>query len=108
MANWQDEDFTIAGPRAFTHSYYVVMRDFGGRIGFGADVAPEVTRNGVIDRIKSGEWDRVAFIHFVHDGVVEDVTAELLGEVSHRAAMEAIDEVLCPQSFRFDHAQDHR
>lgn len=49
------------------HSYYVTMIDYG-RKGREAIVDPEITRQGVIDRIKSREYDKIAFIHFVTVG----------------------------------------
>ena len=58
-------------------SYFVVMIDHGRR-GFEAVVDPEITRQGVIDRIRSREYDRINFIHHIHDGVAEDVTNEML------------------------------
>jgi len=60
-------------------SYYVVCIDYG-RKGREAIVDPEITRRGVIDRIRSGEYDRIAFIHHIHDGICEDVTNDLLKE----------------------------
>lgn len=59
-------------------SYFVVMIDFG-RIGREAVVDPELTRDGVIARIKSGEYrGEISFIHHIADGLVEDVTRELI------------------------------
>lgn len=62
-----------------THSYFVVMIDYGRR-GREAIVDPEITRSGVVDRIKSGEYKTIAFIHRVEGCLVEDVTNELLKE----------------------------
>jgi hypothetical protein len=61
------------------HSYFVTMIDYG-RKGREAIVDPEITRRGVVDRIRSREYDRINFIHHIHDGVCEDVTNELLKE----------------------------
>lgn len=66
-------------PDPVSHSYFVVMIDYGRR-GREAVVDPEMTRRSVVDRIKSREFDRIAFIHWVHDGIAEDVTNELLNE----------------------------
>ena len=63
-------------PRAISHSYYVVMRNL--RTGLEAIVQPEITRREVISRIKSGEYDRIEFIHHVDGMLVEDVTGELI------------------------------
>lgn len=67
---------------ATRHSYYIVMRDFGRR-GREAIVDPEITRDGVIARIRSHEYDAIAFIHFVEVdengiGRANDVTNDLL------------------------------
>jgi hypothetical protein len=64
-----------------THSYFVVMQDFGRR-GLEATVHPEETKRDIIDLIKSGEYDKIAFIHRIHDGVCEDLTEELLAEAA--------------------------
>lgn len=62
-------------------SYFVVMIDLGGRYGREAIVDPEITRNGVISRIKSGEYSDVLFIQYVQPGQVpQDVTDDLIGE----------------------------
>ena len=61
------------------HSYYVVMCDYGAR-GREAIVDPEITRREVVDRIASGEYRHVNFIHHVEDGLVSDVTDELFEE----------------------------
>jgi len=62
-----------------TPSYFVVMIDYGRR-GREAVVDPEVTRREVIDRIRSREYEPIAFIHEVVDGHASDVTNELLKE----------------------------
>ncbi len=63
-----------------SHSYFVVMVDYGRR-GLEAIVDPEVTRAGVISRLASGEYGQhIAFIDYVADGLVEDVTNELFDE----------------------------
>ena len=66
------------------HSYFVVMRDHG-RLGMEAVVDPEITATGVIERLKSGEWDRVVFIHRISDGLVEDVTDDLIDRAEELA-----------------------
>lgn len=60
-------------------SYFVVMIDYGRR-GREAIVDPEMTRRDVVARIKSGEYDQVAFIHHIDDGICEDVTNDVLKE----------------------------
>lgn len=59
------------------HSYYVVMIDYGKR-GREAVVDPEITCRGIVDRIKSHEYQNIVFIHRIEDGLVEDVTDELI------------------------------
>jgi hypothetical protein len=49
------------------------MVDYGRR-GLEAIVDPEITERGVIARLQCGEYTNVAFVHSVHDGIVEDVT----------------------------------
>lgn len=71
-------------PDPVSHSYYVVMIDYGHR-GREAIVDPEITRRGVIERIQSREYDRISFIHHVHDDRVDDVTNELLKEAGFYA-----------------------
>ena len=63
--------------RRIRHSYFVVMIDHG-RLGLEAIVQPEITRSEVIRRLKTGEYQNVSFIHHVDDGLVEDVTGELI------------------------------
>jgi hypothetical protein len=61
-------------------SYFVVMVDYGKR-GREAIVDPEVTRAGVISRLASGEYGaHINFIHWIEDGLAEDVTSELFDE----------------------------
>ena len=59
--------------------YFAVFIDYGRR-GLEAIVDPEITRNEVISRIRSGEYKDIAFIHHIHDGVCEDVTSEIVTE----------------------------
>jgi hypothetical protein len=63
-----------------SHSYYVVMIDYGRR-GREAIVDPEITRREVVSRIRSGEYKNVSFIHLITmNDVPRDVTAELMEE----------------------------
>ena len=61
------------------HSYFVVMIDYG-REGREAIVDPEITRREVVSRIRSREYDRIAYVHHIHDSVCEDVTNDVLAE----------------------------
>jgi hypothetical protein len=72
--------------RKITPSYFVVMVDFGRR-GLEAVVQPELTRSNIIDRLRTGEYGNVVFIHHVADGFVDDVTHELV-EASEQLARE--------------------
>jgi hypothetical protein len=89
------------------HSYFVVMIDHG-RLGLEANVDPEITRRGVVSRLKSGEYQHVEFIHYVADGLVEDVTADLIDE----AELELKEEYRATkhESFlkKIDHVRDLR
>lgn len=62
-------------PRTFP--YYVVMIDYGRR-GREAIVDPEITYRGIIDRVASGEYRNILFIHFVDESGVTDVTDEIM------------------------------
>lgn len=70
------------------HSYYAVFIDYGKR-GLEAVVKTEITRREVISRIKSGEYEQIAFIHHIDDGIVEDVTGELIDAAEIELAEEA-------------------
>jgi hypothetical protein len=79
--------------RPTEHSYFVVMIQYPRRVspltglitpaGVEAIVDPEITRRGVIEGVRTGEYDRerIAFIHWIRDCTVEDVTAEILEAV---------------------------
>jgi hypothetical protein len=69
------------------HSYFVTMIDYGRR-GMEAVVDPEITKREVISRLKSGEYQRVVFIHHVSDGLIEDVTDELIDAAEQLAREE--------------------
>lgn len=62
-----------------SHSYIVVMEDHG-KLGLEAVVQPEITRLGVVDRIRAGEYKDIVFIHHVDGLFVEDITDDLLRE----------------------------
>jgi hypothetical protein len=61
--------------------YFVVMIDYGRR-GREAIVDPEMTRRDVVARVLSGEYGNISFIHEIEDTLVEDVTADILGEAA--------------------------
>lgn len=60
-----------------SHSYYAVFIDYG-RKGLEAIVDPEVTRRGIVERIRTGEYQNIAFIHHVDGLYVYDCTDELM------------------------------
>lgn len=62
-----------------SHSYYVVMCDYGKR-GLEAVVHPEDTRRAVVEQLASGESKHVVFIHHIDGLYIEDCTDELFGE----------------------------
>ena len=72
-------------------SYFVVMIRYGVR-GFDAIVDPDIDGDEVVARIVSHEYDNIAFIHHVHDGVVEDVMSTLFAAayVAEPNVMEAV------------------
>ena len=69
-----------------SHSYFVVMCDYGKR-GLEAVVHPEDTRRDIVAQLASGESKHVVFIHHVDGLFIEDVTDELFDEA----------EVICRQ-----------
>lgn len=71
-----------------THSYYVVMCNFGKR-GLEAIVHPEDTRRAVVEMLASGESKHVVFIHHVEGLFVDDVTEELFEEAEQIALQAA-------------------
>lgn len=84
--------------------YFVVMIDYGRR-GRESIVDPEITRRGVIDRIASGEYQNISFIHRVRDCTVEDVTAELMAEAGIPELEPHIESL---QAKLWDHQRDLR
>ena len=73
-----------------SHSYYVVMIDYG-KLGLEAVVYPERTRRHIVDMIRHGEFKNIAFIHEVivsnmGFGQARDVTEEILDAAELQAA----------------------
>ena len=83
--------------------YFVVMIDYGRR-GREAVVDPEITRRGVVERVASGEYKNISFIHEIADRSVDDVTAEILAE----ATTPEIQMMDADLASGFDHAHDLR
>lgn len=82
------------------HSYLIVMIDYG-RKGLEAVVDPEITRREVVARLRSGEYQNVAFVHHVEGGLVEDVTDELFEEAG------AEDKIIVDSAFARSQACEH-
>lgn len=64
-------------------NYFIVMIDYG-RKGREAVVDPEITRRAVVDRIRSGEYKNISFVHHVHDRECEDITTDIMAEAGVR------------------------
>jgi hypothetical protein len=85
-------------------SYYVVMRDYP-KLGKEAVVWPETTRSDVIERIKSGEYDRIVSIHYIDTDsmTVTDVKAELMDDAEKSVRYEEKnrqDQMFCDRESR--------
>jgi hypothetical protein len=65
--------------RPASNSYYVVMIDYG-RKGREAIVDPELTFSGVVDRVATGEYKNILFVHHIDGDGVFDVTSDVLEE----------------------------
>jgi len=87
-------------------SYYAVFIDHGRR-GLEAIVQPELTRANIIDRIKSGEFKDIAFIHYVEDGLAEIVTHDLIEAAEGELKVEAINRAE-RMAYRHDHERKLR
>jgi hypothetical protein len=84
-------------------SYYVVMTDLG-RLGREAIVDPEHTRLDIIANIKTGQYHgEILFIHYIADGLVEDVTAQLIDAAELELKTEARD-----RADRIANERDHQ
>jgi hypothetical protein len=78
-----------------SHSYYVVMIDYGKGparpMGLEAVVVPEFTRRDIVSMLATGESNHVAFIHHVDGLFVEDVTDELFDEAEAMCRQQAAE-----------------
>ena len=66
-------------------NYYVTMIDYGRR-GREAIVDPEITYRGVVERVASGEYKNIVFIHHIDETGVEDITEAVM----HDAGMSEV------------------
>ena len=64
-----------------THSYYIVFSDYG-RAGLEGIAHPENTRRDIVDMVQRGEFPKLAFIHYVHNSLCDDVTEDVLNEAN--------------------------
>lgn len=71
-----------------SHSYFVVMIDYGQR-GLEAVVHPEDTRRDIVAMLKSGESKHVVFIHHIDGLFIEDVTEEIFDQAESELREEA-------------------
>lgn len=92
--------------RNIPDSYYAVFIDYG-RKGLEANVLPEMTRRDVVAMIKSGEFQNIAFIHHVCEGLADDVTDDLLNAAEAELKVEA-NETVDVAAIMNDHARDLR
>ncbi len=81
--------------RKTSHSYYVVMIDYGKGpgtpMGLEAVVNPEHTRRDIVQMLAHGEAKHVAFIHHVDGLFIEDVTNELFDEAEALCRLQAAE-----------------
>ncbi len=71
-----------------TFSYFVTMIDYGRR-GCEAIVDPELTYRDVVERVRSGEYRNIRFIHHIQmNETPDDVTAAVLQDAGMMEAAE--------------------
>jgi len=58
-------------------NYYVTMIDYGRR-GREAILEPEITYRGVVERVASGEYKDIVFIHHIDETGIEDITEAVM------------------------------
>lgn len=93
-------------PRAFP--FFVVMIDHGRR-GLAGYVEPDLTRANIIDRVRSREYDNIAFIKYVTpDDKPEDVTEEILEAAGRLHEDEPSISPADRLAFQHDHERDLR
>jgi hypothetical protein len=92
-----------------THSYFVVMIDYG-RIGLEANVTPEMTRRGAVEKVREalGDGNRIAFVHRITmNEIPEDVTDEMVRAAEFEENVTIISNILDGYADRLANAQDH-
>lgn len=94
-------------------TYYVVMVDYGRR-GWEAVVDPENTRRDVVAKVRDilakGDGTDIAFVHKITkcEGLVEDVTDDILAEAMDIDLTDALNLAEDRQTAAFDHARKLR
>lgn len=88
-----------------SHSYFLVMQDFG-TLGLEGIAHPERTRRDIVEMIASGEFKTIVFIHHVDGLYVEDVTEELIDEAEALARETAPISAWVREVQAMDHARD--
>lgn len=90
--------------------YFILMIDYGGRIGMGADVRPEMTRGQLRDEVRDilAADDHRSIVHVKHvDGnFIEDITEEVLAEA--RVDQPGEFTSFAQLQADWDHVRDHR
>jgi hypothetical protein len=86
--------------RSPAQSYFVLMIDYGN--AREAVVNPEFTRSNIIDMIKDPKCGRVDFVHHIEDGLVEDVTHEIIDAAEGELRAEEFN-----RSERISYKRDH-
>jgi hypothetical protein len=93
--------------------YWIVMIDFGGRLGMEATVNPEDTRADIVSKvretIKEGSSKRLVHVKEIDGNYCEDVTDDFIRAAEFDTNVEfigcALDSI---QAARFDRGRDVR
>jgi hypothetical protein len=93
-----------------THmQYFVLLIDYAGRIGMGADVRTEMTRGQLRDEVRdilaADDNRSIVHIKFVDGNSIEDITEEVVAEAKADLPGKFIT-FADLQAARFDHARD--
>ena len=86
---------------------FMLMKDYGGRLGMEATVHPERTRSSIVTEARdllARDEIKIVFVKFIDGNFIEDITQEIIDEALSDIEAEPIDR----QALRFDHAMDHR
>lgn len=95
--------------------YYVLMIDYAGKIGIGADVAPERVRRTIVqevcDCIEAGR--RIVHVKYIDGNDMQDVTHEIITEAlalkaEYDAQNDELDRIYERQCSDRDRARGYR